>query len=392
MPPKAKVAKKKNGYQMPEEFKAGFVLKDVYKKPWCLGKPIGQGGFGLIYIANKGESLQKQPENGEYVVKIEPKENGPLFCETHFYNNCAKEDDIKSFMRIKSLKHLAMPKYISSGTCDYNEKEYRFLVMDRYSTDLQKVLDKAAGKRLASEIGTLCLIRQVLYTLEYIHQRGYAHGDIKGANLMLKSDSEAYLVDYGLAFRFMRDNVHQKYQIKPERRHNGTIEYTSRDAHDGAQISRRSDLEILAYCFIHWLSGTLPWICLIKNAEQVQQSKIKSMSNVSEFLKLTLGTVPSISATTRNFTEFYLSEVKKLEFETEPDYVKIQNKITESLQLLGHSKSLTDDFFIFAAPKASNKSLTNGKESKIVADDQQDEAVLKKKNQGSQSDTSGQKT
>ena len=43
-------AKKKNGYQMPEEFKAGFVLKDVYKKPWCLGKPIGQGGFGLIYI------------------------------------------------------------------------------------------------------------------------------------------------------------------------------------------------------------------------------------------------------------------------------------------------------------------------------------------------------
>ena len=108
-------AKKKNGYQMPEEFKAGFVLKDVYKKPWCLGKPIGQGGFGLIYIgknlntnastkyiyfqtcsttlANKGESQQKQPENGDYVVKIEPKENGPLFCETHFYNNCAKEDD-----------------------------------------------------------------------------------------------------------------------------------------------------------------------------------------------------------------------------------------------------------------------------------------------------------
>lgn len=50
MPPKAKGAKKKAGYQMPEQFNAGFVLRDVYKKPWCLGKPIGQGGFGLIYI------------------------------------------------------------------------------------------------------------------------------------------------------------------------------------------------------------------------------------------------------------------------------------------------------------------------------------------------------
>jgi hypothetical protein len=51
MPPK-KAPKKKAGYQKPEEFSVGFVLRDVYKKPWCLGKPIGQGGFGLIYIGN----------------------------------------------------------------------------------------------------------------------------------------------------------------------------------------------------------------------------------------------------------------------------------------------------------------------------------------------------
>ena len=51
MPPK-KAPKKKAGYQMPEQFNVGFVLRDVYKKPWCLGKPIGQGGFGLIYVGN----------------------------------------------------------------------------------------------------------------------------------------------------------------------------------------------------------------------------------------------------------------------------------------------------------------------------------------------------
>jgi hypothetical protein len=51
MPPKAKAAaKKKGGYQMPEKFEDGTNLKDVLKGTWTLGKPIGQGGFGLIYL------------------------------------------------------------------------------------------------------------------------------------------------------------------------------------------------------------------------------------------------------------------------------------------------------------------------------------------------------
>jgi vaccinia related kinase len=167
-----------------------------------------------------------------------------------------------------------MPKYISSGLCTYNGKDYRFLVMDRYVKDLQSVLNQSTTHQI-NEIGVMCLMRQILYCLEYIHQKGYTHGDIKGANLMLKSDNEAYLVDYGLACRFKRDNNHAKYEIKPERKHNGTIEYTSRDAHCGAAVYRRSDLEILGYCVIHWLSGNLPWMGILQNCEQVQQSKIK---------------------------------------------------------------------------------------------------------------------
>lgn len=41
--------------------------------------------------AYKGEAKG----HADYVVKIEPKDNGPLFCETHFYVNCAKEDESK---------------------------------------------------------------------------------------------------------------------------------------------------------------------------------------------------------------------------------------------------------------------------------------------------------
>ncbi len=78
-------------------------------------------------------------------------------------------------------------------------------------------------------------MRQILLALEYIHQRGYVHANIKGANIMLKNDHEAYLVNFWLVYRFKPDNVHHKYAIKSDRCHNGTIEYTSRDAHDGAR-------------------------------------------------------------------------------------------------------------------------------------------------------------
>jgi hypothetical protein len=35
---------------MPEKFDEGFVLTDIFKTNWTLGKPIGQGGFGLVYL------------------------------------------------------------------------------------------------------------------------------------------------------------------------------------------------------------------------------------------------------------------------------------------------------------------------------------------------------
>jgi vaccinia related kinase len=100
MPPKGAKKKASSGYQMPEQFTAGTVLNDIFKKPWCLGKPIGQGGFGLIYTANRGESQPKNSDDAEFVIKIEPKSNGPLFSEIHFYTACAKEDERNSIFTI----------------------------------------------------------------------------------------------------------------------------------------------------------------------------------------------------------------------------------------------------------------------------------------------------
>ncbi len=45
--------------------------------------------------------------------------------------------------------------------------------------------------------------------------------------------SQAYLVDYGLAFRYVNEGKQKEYKEDPRRTHDGTIEFTSRDAHRG---------------------------------------------------------------------------------------------------------------------------------------------------------------
>lgn len=40
----------------------------------------------------------------------------------------------------------------------------------------------------------------------------------------------------------------------------GTIEYACRDAHKGASVSRRGDIESLAYLMVRWVTGSLSWL------------------------------------------------------------------------------------------------------------------------------------
>lgn len=40
-------------------------------------------------------------------------------------------------------------------------------------------------------------------------------------------------MDYGLAYRFNPNGEHKAYKEDPKRRHDGTVEFTSIDAHKG---------------------------------------------------------------------------------------------------------------------------------------------------------------
>lgn len=122
-----------------------------------------------------------------------------------------------------------------------------------------------------------------------------------------ESQDQIYLLDYGLASKFLTSSgEHKPYCIDERKAHAGTILFCSRDAHKGVP-SRRSDLESLGYNIIYWLTGDLPWSRDIDNPEIVAKKKQRAMSNIEYFMQYCFSEYPK-------FLEEYFKYIQKLEF------------------------------------------------------------------------------
>ncbi|XP_023107453.1 serine/threonine-protein kinase VRK2 isoform X5 [Felis catus] len=265
-------------YRLPVPLPEGTILDDMEGKQWVLGKMIGSGGFGLIYLAFP---TNKPDKDARHVIKVEYQENGPLFSELKFYQRAAKKDYIKNWIELKQLDYLGIPMFYGSGITEFKGRSYRFMVMERLGIDLQKISDQNGTFKKST---VLQLGIRMLDVLEYIHENEYVHGDIKAANLLLgyRNPDRVYLADYGLCYRYCPNGNHKQYQENPRKGHNGTIEFTSVDAHKGVALSRRSDLETLGYCLLRWLCGRLPWERSLRDPVAVQTAKTNLLDELPE--------------------------------------------------------------------------------------------------------------
>ncbi|GIX77817.1 hypothetical protein CEXT_208381 [Caerostris extrusa] len=144
-----------------------------------------------------------------------------------------------------------------------------------------------------------------------------------------KKKNELYLIDFGLACRFITNGQHKELKEDLRKAHDGTIEFTSRDAHIGAH-SRRGDLEILGYNMLQWLCGRLPWEENLKDAESVSRQKSMYMSNISSLMK---SCYPK-RAPPRGIAD-YFTYVAGLTFEEEPDYKYCKNILSAAIKASG---------------------------------------------------------
>ncbi|CAL4069548.1 unnamed protein product [Meganyctiphanes norvegica] len=322
-----------NGFKLPDPIPEGEVLTDMTKKKWKLGKSIGCGGFGEVYFASTNVK-GKVGKGAKFCVKVEPHKNGPLFTEMHCYIRTSKPEEIEKWMNDRELSHLGIPRFYGAGAHVYDSKHYRFVAIDRFGMDLQKVMekqDKPLCCKTSFQIGI-----QVVDALEYLHSKEYIHADVKAANLLFGhgrgKQNQIYLLDFGLATRYAINGVHKPYEYDGRYAHFGTIEFVSRDAHIGV-FSRRADLEILGYNLVKWMSGHLPWDSCPKDHERVFTLKRKCFSDLPNFIE------DIFDKNDMTALLNYLNYVSSLSFEEKPNY----DHIRDLFQIAAYEIGCNDD-------------------------------------------------
>lgn len=156
-------------------------------------------------------------------------------------------------------------------------------------------------------------------------------------NNQAKNCDKIYLLDYGLASKYLLSNGEHKDFCPDERKaHAGTLMFCSRDAHKGAP-SRRSDLESLGYNMIYWLTGSLPWAEDTDDPDLVERKKNKCLQDIPNFLNFCFnGECPK-------FLMDYFIYVGKLEFQQRPDYNFCRRLFSRAVTEYGYKDDLKLD-------------------------------------------------
>lgn len=194
---------------------------------------VGQGGMATVYRAHQISM------NRDVAIKVLPSRllNEPVSLERF-----KQEASI-----VARLEHRAIvPVH------DYGEYEgIPYLVM-RYM-DGGSVDDLLSNGPVSPE-KTLRIVQQIAPALDYAHREGVLHRDLKPSNILLDSNEDAYLTDFGIA-RILGSNP------KPITTTGvvGTPSYMSPEQAQGHALDGRSDVYALGVVVFEMLAGVRPF-------------------------------------------------------------------------------------------------------------------------------------
>ena len=93
---------------------------------------------------------------------------------------------------------------------------------------------------------------QLLEAIKNIHSMGLVHSDIKLDNIMVDSQNQVFLIDYGLVQQFKLPDGTHRPNLKPEV-FTGNVAFGSKNCLDCNTVSQRDDLIQMVYnlMFLH---------------------------------------------------------------------------------------------------------------------------------------------
>ena len=272
-------------------------------------KILGKGGYSTVYLCKKKNS----DSDKRYAMKIS--EENKIPSKNHL------------LLEYKILKHLSggigIPRIYSYGK-ESNGSNTFYLVQELLGNNLTQELIKYKNKFPKDFYIKIAI--QMISRIEFLHSQGFIHCDIKPENFALSlgnnnnKDIIVYLIDFGLVEPYINLKTKEHKKLKEKEGHKGTMDFCSMNSHMELTLSRRDDLESLAYCLLFLWLGKLPWSKSNSkgyNNDDILNSKI-------EFSSYGCNTF-NIPKNLKNFLDYVI----RLKFEEMPDYKYLKELVKE---------------------------------------------------------------
>lgn len=193
----------------------------------------------------------------------DPRTNEPYLIKS-FRQTPDDEFSLRSFYReIESIRRLRHPHVLE--IVDYSPgagiESPPFLVLPWCKGGNLRDLNPS-GEFIPVETA-LPLIKQLASAVDYAHQQGVVHGDIKPENVLLSDDKHrVFLSDFGMAKYFdVTDRVRNTGEAGGKQSNaGGTSAYLSPEQLDENRQSPRSDIYSLGLLAYELLTGSLPFL------------------------------------------------------------------------------------------------------------------------------------
>ncbi len=217
-----------------EEKDTPTLLQERYQ----IVKEVGTGGFGAVYKA-----IDTKFDNRTVAIKeirlqgLKPNE---IIDATDTFN---REVNILS-----DLRHPNLPRVYNHFT----SPEHWYLVMDFIDGQtLETYLDFREGRLPLEEVFSLGI--QICTVLDYLHTRQPAiiFRDLKPTNIMITSNKQVYLIDFGAARYFKAGRTKDTIAF-------GSPGYAAPEQYGKAQTTARSDIYSLGATLHETLTGKDP--------------------------------------------------------------------------------------------------------------------------------------
>lgn len=137
---------------------------------------LGKGGYGSVHLAREARTGE------EFAIKVLPR--GSHHSSAELIRN--------EFLVLQNMDH---PNVVKFKCCIMNASRIYLVMYYIKGGTLKQIVDK-----LHPDMSILILwFAELVLALEYVHDRGIIHRDVKASNCMIDTDGHLQLADFGLS-------------------------------------------------------------------------------------------------------------------------------------------------------------------------------------------------